>query len=376
MSSHVRPRAGLSLRLTFVSVTVVSAAATLAVATLPGLHFAYRRPPVHIALETAAALIALLAAFLVFGRVQRGARLDELVLACALGVLALSNLLFAAVPALIEDFPNDRSVWAAITGRTLGAMLLACSPFLPSRGLGDARRATRVAVAVTLGALVATAVANGDFSQKITVEAKGEILELKNTLNAMVDQLRTFVREVTRVAREVGTEGRLGGQAQVPGVGGTWQELTESVNVMASNLTSQVRGIAKVVTAVANGDLGQKLVLEARGEIASLADTINDMTQTLRTFADQVTTVAREVGAEGRLGGQARGAGHAGLSADDEHRAGRERRRVRQQVRRGARDLGRRALLAHARAAGGGRGEVVHSPRVQAAPTLPRTNTP
>jgi HAMP domain-containing protein/signal transduction histidine kinase/ActR/RegA family two-component response regulator len=165
-------------------------------------------------------------------------------------------------------------------------------------------------------ALVATAIANGDLSQKITVEAKGEILELKNTLNAMVDQLRTFAREVTRVAREVGTEGKLGGQAQVAGVAGTWQELTESVNVMASNLTSQVRGIAKVVTAVATGDLGQKLVLEARGEIAALADTINAMTQTLRTFADQVTTVAREVGIEGKLGGQARVPGAAGTWKD------------------------------------------------------------
>ncbi|MFT3764201.1 MAG: HAMP domain-containing protein [Minicystis sp.] len=165
-------------------------------------------------------------------------------------------------------------------------------------------------------ALVATAIANGNLSQKITVEAKGEILELKNTINAMVDQLRTFAKEVTRVAREVGTEGKLGGQAQVPGVAGTWQELTESVNVMASNLTSQVRGIAKVVTAVANGNLAQKLVLEVRGEIASLADTINDMTDTLRTFADQVTTVAREVGIEGKLGGQARVPGAAGTWKD------------------------------------------------------------
>jgi HAMP domain-containing protein/signal transduction histidine kinase/CheY-like chemotaxis protein len=165
-------------------------------------------------------------------------------------------------------------------------------------------------------ALVATAIANGDVSQKITVEAKGEILELKNTLNAMVDQLRTFAKEVTRVAREVGTEGKLGGQAKVPGVAGTWQELTESVNVMASNLTGQVRGIARVVTAVANGELAQKLVLEARGEIAALADTINDMTETLRTFADQVTTVAREVGMEGKLGGQARVPGAAGTWKD------------------------------------------------------------
>jgi HAMP domain-containing protein/signal transduction histidine kinase/ActR/RegA family two-component response regulator len=154
-------------------------------------------------------------------------------------------------------------------------------------------------------ALVSTAIANGDLSQKITVEAQGEILELKNTINAMVEQLRTFAKEVTRVAREVGTEGKLGGQAKVPGVAGTWQELTDSVNLMAGNLTSQVRGIAKVVTAVADGDLGQKLVLEVRGEIAALADTINGMTDTLRTFAEQVTTVAREVGIEGKLGGQA-----------------------------------------------------------------------
>jgi len=165
-------------------------------------------------------------------------------------------------------------------------------------------------------ALVTTAVAKGDLSQKISVEAQGEILNLKDTVNGMVDQLRTFAREVTRVAREVGTEGKLGGQAEVPGMGGTWQELTESVNVMASNLTSQVRGIAKVVTAVANGDLAQKLVLEARGEIASLADTINAMTDTLRTFADQVTTVAREVGNEGKLGGQARVPGASGTWKD------------------------------------------------------------
>ncbi len=161
-------------------------------------------------------------------------------------------------------------------------------------------------------AAVTTAVATGDLSQKITVDARGEILELKNTINAMVEQLRTFAGEVTRVAREVGTDGRLGGQAQVPGVAGTWKDLTDNVNVMASNLTSQVRGIAKVVTAVASGDLAQKLVLEARGEIAALADTINAMTDTLRTFADQVTIVAREVGMEGKLGGQARVPGAAG----------------------------------------------------------------
>jgi len=159
---------------------------------------------------------------------------------------------------------------------------------------------------------IATAIANGDLSQKITVEARGEILNLKVTINEMVDRLRTFAGEVTRVAREVGTEGKLGGQAVVPGVAGTWQELTASVNTMASNLTSQVRGIATVVNAVAEGDLSRRLVLEARGEIAALADTINGMTDTLRVFADQVTTVAREVGIDGQLGGQARVPGAAG----------------------------------------------------------------
>jgi HAMP domain-containing protein/signal transduction histidine kinase/CheY-like chemotaxis protein len=165
-------------------------------------------------------------------------------------------------------------------------------------------------------ALVTTAVANGDLSKKITVDAKGEILELKNTINAMVDQLRTFAAEVTRVAREVGTEGELGGQAMVPGVAGTWKDLTDNVNFMASNLTNQVRGIVKVVTAVANGDLNQKFVIEAKGEIAALADTINAMTDTLRTFAEQVTTVAREVGTEGKLGGQAKVPGAAGTWRD------------------------------------------------------------
>jgi signal transduction histidine kinase/HAMP domain-containing protein/ActR/RegA family two-component response regulator len=165
-------------------------------------------------------------------------------------------------------------------------------------------------------AAVTTAIAAGDLSQKITVDAKGEILELKNTINATVEQLRTFAREVTRVAREVGTEGKLGGQAKVPGVAGTWQDLTDNVNQMASNLTGQVRGIVKVVTAVAEGDLSQKLVVEAKGEIAALADTINNMTATLRVFADQVTTVAREVGIEGKLGGQARVPGASGTWRD------------------------------------------------------------
>ena len=159
---------------------------------------------------------------------------------------------------------------------------------------------------------VTTAVANGDLSKKITVDVKGEILELKNTINTMVDQLSSFAAEVTRVAREVGTEGKLGGQAEVKGVSGTWKDLTDNVNSMASNLTSQVRGIAKVVTAVANGDLKRKLTVEAKGEIAALADTINGMIETLATFADQVTTVAREVGVQGRLGGQASVPGAAG----------------------------------------------------------------
>ncbi|QSX79105.1 HAMP domain-containing protein [Agrilutibacter solisilvae] len=163
---------------------------------------------------------------------------------------------------------------------------------------------------------VATAVAKGDLSRKIAVGAEGEILQLKDTLNTMVDQLNGFAAEVTRVAREVGTEGKLGGQARVPGVAGTWKDLTDSVNQMASNLTTQVRGIAKVVTAVANGDLHQKLTVEAKGEIAELADTINAMTNTLAIFADQVTTVAREVGVEGRLGGQANVPGTAGIWKD------------------------------------------------------------
>jgi HAMP domain-containing protein/putative methionine-R-sulfoxide reductase with GAF domain len=160
---------------------------------------------------------------------------------------------------------------------------------------------------------VTKAVQAGDLSKKITVDVKGEILELKNTINTMVDQLSSFASEVTRVAREVGTEGRLGGQAEVRGVSGVWKDLTDNVNFMAGNLTSQVRGIAKVVTAVANGDLRQKLTVEAKGEIAALAETINSMTDTLATFADQVTTVAREVGVEGKLGGQARVPGAAGI---------------------------------------------------------------
>ncbi|HEY9656696.1 MAG TPA: response regulator, partial [Crinalium sp.] len=163
---------------------------------------------------------------------------------------------------------------------------------------------------------VTKAVANGDLSKKITVDVKGEILDLKDTINVMVDQLNSFASEVTRVAREVGTEGILGGQAEVRGVAGTWKDLTDSVNFMAGNLTAQVRGIAKVVTAVANGDLKRKLMLEAKGEIETLADTINEMIDTLATFADQVTTVAREVGIEGKLGGQAKVPGASGTWRD------------------------------------------------------------
>ncbi|MBB4712195.1 HAMP domain-containing protein [Streptomyces luteogriseus] len=165
-------------------------------------------------------------------------------------------------------------------------------------------------------ALVTTAVAKGDLSRKVTVQVAGEMLELKNTVNTMVDQLSAFSSEVTRVAREVGTEGALGGQAQVPGVAGVWKELTDSVNTMAGNLTAQVRGIAEVTTAVANGDLSRKVTVPARGEVAQLADTINQMTETLRIFADEVTRVANEVGAEGQLGGQANVPGAAGTWKD------------------------------------------------------------
>ncbi|MFL5741077.1 MAG: HAMP domain-containing protein [Flavisolibacter sp.] len=160
---------------------------------------------------------------------------------------------------------------------------------------------------------VTKAVASGDLSKKVTIDVKGEILDLKNTINTMVDQLNSFAFEVTRVAREVGTEGKLGGQAEVQGVAGTWKDLTDSVNMMASNLTNQVRGIAKVVTAVATGNLKQKLTIVSRGEVAQLIDTINEMIDTLAVFADQVTTVAREVGVEGRLGGQASVPGASGI---------------------------------------------------------------
>ncbi len=165
-------------------------------------------------------------------------------------------------------------------------------------------------------AAVTTAVANGDLSKTITVNAQGEILELKSTINTMVEQLSSFAAEVTRVAREVGTEGNLGGQAVVRGVGGIWKDLTDNVNQMGTNLTDQVRGIAKVVTAVAQGDLKKKLTVQAKGEIAELSETINNMTDTLATFAEQVTSVAREVGVEGRLGGQANVPGAAGTWKD------------------------------------------------------------
>ncbi len=161
-------------------------------------------------------------------------------------------------------------------------------------------------------AQVTTAVAQGDLSQKITADAKGEILELKNTINTMVDQLRSFAAEVTRVAREVGTEGKLGGQAEVEDVSGTWRGLTENVNLMAANLTDQVRNIAQVTTAVAQGDLSKKITVEAKGEVAALADTINTMVEQLRSFAAEVTRVAREVGTEGKLGGQAEVQGVSG----------------------------------------------------------------
>ena len=163
---------------------------------------------------------------------------------------------------------------------------------------------------------VATAVAQGDLSKKITVNVSGEILQLKETLNTMVDQLNAFAGEVTRVAREVGTEGKLGGQAAVPGVAGTWKDLTDSVNSMAGNLTAQVRNIAEVTTAVAGGDLSRKITVDVRGEILQLKETINTMVDQLNAFAGEVTRVAREVGTEGRLGGQANVPGVAGTWKD------------------------------------------------------------
>ena len=163
---------------------------------------------------------------------------------------------------------------------------------------------------------VTTAVAKGDLSRKITVDVRGEILELKNTINTMVDQLSSFASEVTRVAKEVGTEGKLGGQANVPGVAGTWKDLTDSVNSMAGNLTNQVRNIADVATAVAKGDLSTKITVTARGEILELKNTINTMVDQLNAFASEVTRVAREVGTEGKLGGQADVRGVAGTWKD------------------------------------------------------------
>ncbi|HEX8388479.1 MAG TPA: HAMP domain-containing protein, partial [Sphingomonas sp.] len=163
---------------------------------------------------------------------------------------------------------------------------------------------------------VTTAVASGDLSKKITVDVKGEILELKNTINVMVDQLNGFASEVTRVAREVGTEGKLGGQAQVPGVAGTWKDLTDNVNLMADNLTGQVRNIAEVTTAVASGDLSKKITVDVKGEILELKNTINTMVDQLNAFSSEVTRVAREVGTEGKLGGQAEVKGVAGTWKD------------------------------------------------------------
>src|SRR5437763_1626009 len=165
-------------------------------------------------------------------------------------------------------------------------------------------------------AQVTTAVARGDLSQKITVEAKGEVAALAETINGMTDTLGAFADEVTRVAREVGTEGILGGQAQVEGVAGTWKDLTDSVNFMAGNLTSQVRNIAYVTTAVANGDLTRKISVDAKGEILELKNTINTMVDQLNSFASEVTRVAREVGTEGKLGGQADVKGVAGVWKD------------------------------------------------------------
>ena len=165
-------------------------------------------------------------------------------------------------------------------------------------------------------AQVTTAVARGDLSRKITVDVKGEILELKDTINTMVDQLNAFAGEVTRVAREVGTEGKLGGQAQVPGVAGTWKDLTDNVNFMAGNLTAQVRNIAEVATAIASGDLSKKITVNVSGEILQLKETINTMVDQLNAFASEVTRVAREVGTEGRLGGQANVLGVAGTWKD------------------------------------------------------------
>src|SRR4026209_2351460 len=165
-------------------------------------------------------------------------------------------------------------------------------------------------------AAVTTAVAMGDLSKKITVDVKGEILELKNTINTMVDQLSSFASEVTRVAKEVGTEGKLGGQAEVKGVAGTWKDLTDNVNAMASNLTVQLRDVSKVATAIANGDLGQKITVDVKGEILQIKDVINKMVDQLSSFASEVTRVAKEVGTDGKLGGQAEVRGVSGTWKD------------------------------------------------------------
>src|SRR5437763_6271905 len=176
--------------------------------------------------------------------------------------------------------------------------------------------ATNLTTQVRNIAQVATAVAEGDLSQKITVEAKGEVAELAETINSMTDTLQRFADEVTRVAREVGTDGKLGGQAEVEGVAGTWRGLTDSVNFMASNLTDQVRNIAQVTTAVARGDLTQQITVDVKGEILELKNTINTMVDQLSSFADEVTRVAREVGTEGKLGGQAEVKGVSGTWRD------------------------------------------------------------
>src|SRR5271168_3047932 len=163
---------------------------------------------------------------------------------------------------------------------------------------------------------VATAIADGDLTQKITVDVKGEILQIKNTINVMVDQLGSFAAEVTRVAKEVGTEGKLGGQADVKGVSGTWKDLTDNVNAMTSNLTVQLRDMSKVATAIANGDLTQKMSVDVKGEILQIKDVINKMVDQLNSFAAEVTRVAKEVGTEGRLGGQAEVTGVSGTWKD------------------------------------------------------------
>src|SRR5207244_764565 len=181
---------------------------------------------------------------------------------------------------------------------------------------------------------VTTAIANGDLSRKITVDVKGEILEMKNTINTLVDRLGSFASEVTRVAREVGSEGKLGGQADVRDVSGTWKDLTDSVNFMAGNLTGQVRNIAEVTTAVARGDLSKKITVDVRGEILELKNTINTMVDQLSSFAAEVTRVAREVGTEGRLGGQADVRDEIGRASGREDRENLEASDTRREVRR------------------------------------------